>query len=110
MTKETNRTSIKFASDFVTKKEPFTASNTFGKWVKDLYVVYSYGYHYPMFVWDDIAQAWFENITKSTRSTEKQKVHLRPNAHVEYKLDTGELMQLVSAGGLFQWTVEKARG
>ena len=109
MSKETNRTNNKYADDFVNKKEPFTASNTFGEWVKDLYVVYSYGHHFPMFVYDQTVDTWFENITKSTRSTNKQRGQLRPNDSVGYKLETDELKQLISAGNLAQWTIEKAR-
>ena len=106
----TTRTTNKYADDFTTKREPFTASNTWGEWVKDLYVVYSYGRHFPMFVWDGTVQAWFENTDKYSRSTSKQQGQLRPNAHVEYKLETDELKGLVSAGGLAEWTIEKARG
>ena len=105
----TTRTANKYADDFTTKREPFTASNTWGEWVKDLYVVYSYGRHFPMFVYDQTADTWFENVDKYSRSTSKQQGQLRPNAHVEYKLETDELKQLVSAGGLAEWTIQKAQ-
>lgn len=103
----TTRTSNKYADEFVTKREPFKASNAWGEWVKDMYVVYSYGYHFPMFVWAD--SEWYENTDKYSRSTTKQQSQLRPHADVRYKLTTQELKQLVSAGGMAEWTIEKAR-
>ena len=103
------KTTNKWADSFVTERTPFVASNTFGEWVKDLYIVYSFGHHFPMFVWDDKAGAWFENIDKYSRTTSKQQGQLRPNAHVEYKLETEEIKGLVSAGGLAEWTIQKAQ-
>ena len=105
------RTSNKYADDCTTNREPFKASNTFGEWVKDIYAVYSYGYHFPMFVWADDGDGgvWFENTDKYSRSTSKQQGQLRPHAHIEYKLTTQELKQLVSAGSLAEWAIEKAR-
>lgn len=103
------RTINKWADSFVTKREPFVASNVFGEWVKDLYIVYSFGHHFPMFVWDNKAGAWFENTDKFSRTTSKHQGQLRPDAHVEYKLVTEEIKGLVSAGGLAEWTIYKAQ-
>jgi hypothetical protein len=101
------RTTNKYADDSVTAREPFKASNTFGEWIKEVYAVYSYGYHFPMFVWAN--GEWYENTDKYSRSTSKQQGQLRPHDEVRYKLTTDELKQLVSAGSVAEWVIEKAR-
>ena len=46
------KTSNKDARQYVQKREEFTGSNTFGRWVDDdNYVVYSWGTHFPMFAY-----------------------------------------------------------
>ena len=64
------------ASQYVTDKVEFNGSNTFGRWVTEsCYVVYSYGYHFPMYIYDG---AWYENSDKYSISTSKQQTQLRP--------------------------------
>jgi len=104
-------TSNKYASDFVTKREPFKASNTFGQWVTEgLYVVYSYGYHFPMYAYDADNHMWFENTDKFSRSTSKQQSQLRPDTRSSViQLNTSFMKILVQAGGLYGLLIEKAR-
>lgn len=102
------RTSNKYASDFVNKTEPFKASNTWGEWIGELYVVFSYGYHFPMFAYSTELNQWFENTDKYSRSTSKQQSQLRPNHRVEHYLTTSEMGQLVSARSVAEWVIRKA--
>jgi hypothetical protein len=69
---------------------PFRGSNTFaeytapqGNTLTHRYVVYSYGYHFPMFIaeWlDGQEPQWYENADKYSRSTSKQFGQLHPHA------------------------------
>ena len=59
----------------------FNGNNTFARWENSAYVVYSYGYHFPMYVWKN--SGWFENSDKYSVSTSKQQTQLRPHINLE---------------------------
>lgn len=64
---------------YVEKKIPFKNSNgqLFGRWETPLmYVVYSYGEHWPLYVWDGFD--WFENEDKYSRTTTHHRGYARP--------------------------------
>ena len=108
MTPET--TTNKYASTFVNKLEQFKASNCFGTWLTpNLYTVYSYGFHFPMYVWDANEQMWFGNKDKYSRTTSKQQQQLRPNVDNIKEFTTGQLKQLVSSGSLVEYVIQLAR-
>ena len=110
------RTTNQDAYSAVMAKEKFTASNMFAEWisrswedkVRDLYVVYSYGYHFPMWVWDDSIKEWVGNKDKYSRSTTKQQSQTRPD-NIKTWLDTDEIKRLVVCGGLAEYTMWKAQ-
>lgn len=76
------------ARRYVQDHKVFMGSNTFAEWyeqgidgTKDIvkrYVVYSYRYDFPLFVWDELAGQWFENTTKYSQTTSKHKSQLHP--------------------------------
>jgi len=70
---------------YVQSKTPFKGSNLWAEYCGDSYVVYSYGVHFPLFIYAE--GAWFENEDKyqmiGTRcnysvSTERQRQQARP--------------------------------
>lgn len=64
---------------YVEKKIPFQNSNgqLFGRWETPLmYVVYSYGPHWPLFVWDGFD--WYENEDKYSPTTSKHRTQAHP--------------------------------
>jgi hypothetical protein len=85
----------------------FKGSNTFAEtnaptetrptW---LYVVYSYGYHFPMYIaeWttDENIQ-WYENSDRYSVSTSKQQNQLRPSSPT-IKMDTETMRTLARYG------------
>jgi len=79
------------ARDFVQVCAPFKGSNTFAESISGIYVVFSYGYHFPMFVC--VNGTWYENADKFSRSTSKQQSQLHPLCPTE-KLDTATLKQI----------------
>jgi len=78
---------------YVQKRQSFTGSNLFAEHRSvgtyphsncRHYTVYSYGYHYPMFVFvPDVG--WFENEDKYSRTTSKHRSQAHPHTDT-YKL------------------------
>ena len=95
------KTSNKKAIESIKALEPFQASNMFGEWfgggVGKNYVVYSYGYHFPMYVWDSVARMWIGNKDKYSPSTSRQQSQARPD-HVSKWVDTNELISIADYG------------
>ena len=67
-----DRIANKDCRSYVERKEEFEGSNLYARKIGKLYVVYSYGEHYPMFLFRK--GWWYENIDSSSRSTERQRV------------------------------------
>jgi hypothetical protein len=86
------RVSNKNASAVVAARQEFKGSHTFGEWDGDNYVAYSYGKHFPMYVYSN--GEWFENSDKYSVSTSKQQTQLRPTYHTTPKT-TEELKQII---------------
>jgi hypothetical protein len=111
----TTYSSNKLADKYVTNREPFKGSNTWGEWIFNpnqgdgLYVVFSYGYHFPMYIWDELLGLWFANEDKYSRSTTRQQSQLRPNTPIIHYLKTNEMKDLISAGSVAEWTIAKAQ-
>jgi len=83
----------KNASRYVSDLLKFEGSNTFSEWDGEVYIVYSYGYHFPMFVY--INGNWYENSDKYSVSTSKQQTQCRPSATIKAELTTEELKFLI---------------
>ena len=88
------------ASLFTSRKQEFQGSNTFGTWGKlspngiparSVYTVYSYGYHFPMYVFK--AGIWYENGDKYSQTTSKQQNQLRPSIDGAFIVTTTEKMK-----------------
>jgi hypothetical protein len=74
------------ARPVVNSMEEFKGSNTFAVWENPVcYVVYSYGKHFPMYVFDVVADMWFGNYDKYSSSTSKHQSQLRPSGNIIYK-------------------------
>ena len=64
------KTSNKDARQYVQERKEFTGSNTFGRWVDDAYVVYSWGTHFPMFAYRR-GSGWCTQISKYVYKNDK---------------------------------------
>jgi hypothetical protein len=88
--------SNKYGAGFVKGCQIFRGSNVFGEWrSKHCYVVYSYGYHFPMYV--KLRGAWYENKDKYSRTTSKQQNQYRPDVVIVDELSTDELQAKIAA-------------
>ena len=85
---------------FVKDREPFRGSNLYGVYSlvdtdNEVYTVYSYGDHYPMFIYAN--GMWFENEDKYSRSTSKH--HGQAHPHVPTILLSTRWMQRLANNG-----------
>ncbi len=108
------RVSNNKAIDYVEKLEMFQGSNTFALWysweegAKKLYVVYSYGHHFPMYIYDSEQGKWIGNKDKYSRSTTRHQSQLRPSS-IGLWLNTDDMQNIVKWHGLVGHTINKAQ-
>lgn len=77
------RTTNRNAREYVRNGVPFKNSNgqLFGRWeTPSLYVVYSYGEHWPLFAWDGQTNEWLENWDKYSVTTSRHRTYAHPLA------------------------------
>jgi hypothetical protein len=96
------------ARSYVKKRVEFQGSNAFARELhtdhSTLYVVYSYGEHFPMFIAEtdnDNVTRWYANQDRFSMTTTKHWGQLHP--HVEYMvpMDTAR-MRVLAHGGLME--------
>lgn len=75
------QTSNQKARTFVQSKIPFKGNNTFGESRNGVYAVFSYGHHWPLFVYVD--GTWYENEGRYSRTTSKHHGQLHPHEETE---------------------------
>lgn len=99
---------------YVERRESFQGSNLWGEWNAEgsRYIVYSYGHHFPLYVWDDQVGKWFGNESKISVSTSRHRSQAMPrNAPIEWK-DQETLLELAALGvvGLVRSKISQAAG
>ena len=62
-----------------------------------LYAVYSYGFHFPMYVFDTAANQWFGNHDKHSRTTTGHQNDARPSGDIHW-MNTHDMKLLTAAG------------
>lgn len=70
------RVSNSKAKIHVQNRTPFKGSNTFSEYNNGIYIVYSYGYHWPLFIY--LNGKWYENIDKYSVTTSIHRSKLHP--------------------------------
>lgn len=73
----------------------FKGSNTYGVNSDTCYTVYSYGSHFPLFVYSKRHKVWIENKDGYSVTTAKHKSQLRPQG-VTLTASTGFLKQFIN--------------
>jgi len=66
------------AREFVKKRLVFAGNNIFSEKLAKGYVVYSYGTHYPMYVYSTITKTWYSNKDRYSVTTSKHKSQCSP--------------------------------
>jgi hypothetical protein len=62
-----------------------------------VYVIYSYGSHFPMYVYDETSQQWLGNSDKYSRTTSTHQSKYRPSEVAKW-FDTTTLKDIISYG------------
>lgn len=109
---KTIRSSNKNIRKHIDDKEVVRGNNIFAEYTprnSNLYVVYSYGYHFPMYVYDTQVNKWFANSDRYSVSTSKQQSQARPSQPIELDLTTDEMMTFLRMGSYKEWTIHKAQ-
>ena len=71
---------------FVQDRKAFQNSNgqLYAKWeTPDLYVVYSYGDHWPLFMWAGRTDTWYQNADKFSPTTSRHRTYAHPYEETE---------------------------
>lgn len=105
------KTSNRECSTYVNKCEPFNANNIFAENVFDgnhLYVVYSYGVHFPMYIYDYGLKVWVGNSDRYSVTTSKHMSQARPRFEIEQWLTTDDMRSLIANNGIVNYTIKKA--
>jgi hypothetical protein len=63
----------------------------------EVYVIYSYGFHFPMYVYDETTQQWLGNSSKYSRTTSSHQSKYRPSVVAKW-FDTTTLEDIVRHG------------
>lgn len=84
------------AREFVTECLPFRGNNTYGRTLFDgSYAAFSYGEHWPLYLWWRGGGQWFANTGSYSRTTSKHAGQLRPRDANCVPLPTTVLLALV---------------
>lgn len=105
------RIANKAAASMVANRRPFEGSNMFAREVfldaSDLYVVYSYGVHFPMYIAETDHETkttrWYANTNKYSRSTTRHQSQSHPPYDIQTIPMEHEAMLVLARGGLMEY-------
>jgi|TARA_B110000259_G_scaffold158910_1_gene181636 hypothetical protein len=77
-----------------------------------LYIVYSYGYHFPIVMYDYTCERWYMNMDKNSSSTNKHRTLIQQSFAKHYMSaiasDTEEMTGIDNYGSTASWVIKKA--
>jgi hypothetical protein len=79
----------------VENRVPFKGSHLFGEWQGKVYVVYSYGYHFPIYAYK--SGQWYRNTDKYSVSTSRHQSQARPCTDHWLEYNTVELQTIIAS-------------
>lgn len=102
-------------SDFTTHQRTFKTNNktVYAEYKHnrnandDLYIVYSYGEHFPMYIYDSEVEMWFGNEDSYSPSTSKHQTLARPDVDDMTMLPTDALVDMTVLGGYRNYCAER---
>jgi len=71
-----------------------------------VYVVYSYGGHFPMYVYDEQVQKWFGHTKKYSKTTSRHQAICQPNENIQW-VSLDEVIGIVDYRGVTNWLIHK---
>jgi hypothetical protein len=97
-----HKTTVAECRQYVERKTPFTTTNgqLFGMWcASGVYAVFSYGQHWPLFIFEPETKQWFANEDKYGTTTSKHYGKAHPYYQgVPHYLTCEQMKQLVANG------------
>lgn len=91
--------------DYVEKRMPFVASNLYAEWVYPrgkeepaMYVVYSWGKHFPLYIWEPVERCWLKNISSTTNSSNQHRYDASLANETYMPLDTDTMIDITDRG------------
>ena len=112
------RVSNNKARDYVNGFKEFQGSNMQGRWLglgngreypHDVYVVFSYGSHFPMYIYDAREQKWIGNKDKYSRSTTRHQSQGRPSGEIHVWYNTDDMKEVIWHGGIVGFLINKVQ-
>lgn len=94
------------ARECVDNLTPFRGSNLWGEWSGldadglGRFVVYSYRYTFPLYVYDQIADQWYENHTQFSSTTTRHRTQCRPTGVTPIQLGVRDMEIVARHGGV----------
>lgn len=90
------KTSNSNCRQYVQRRQEFQGSNLFGQQYNGVYVVYSYGYHWPLHAYVESEDQWYANYSKRSMTTTKHATLAHPCPDRPcVNLDKRQLEQLI---------------
>jgi len=92
------------AGRYAAEKKPFLSHNKtlMGDWESGtLYVVHSYGRHFPIYIYDKSVDMWFANTNTASSTTSRHKTHAFPSGlphHDITWLGLDDMHKIIRAG------------
>lgn len=78
----------------------------FAQWERGLYVVYAYGGHYPMYIYEPEIDKWYANEDKYSITTSRLKYRAHPG-RIDESLDTRNMQHILSQGSTYERVKQK---
>lgn len=77
-----------------------------------LYIVYSYGYHFPLVIYDFTCERWYMNMDKYSNTTSEHQLIIQRSFAMHYMSaiasDTEEMSGIDNYGSTAHWVMHKA--
>lgn len=91
-----------------------TNNTCYGEWAShifatNLYIVYSYGRHFPIYIWDDEALCWYGNSSKYSNTTTRHQNNARPTPqHGDIIwVETDRMLDIINSGGTVNFVARR---
>lgn len=96
--------SYKQIEQLLSARKEFDGNSMFGRWVNDnLYAVFSWGSHWPLYVYCKESNRRLANFEKYSSSTSRHARIVRNNVHVDSEVGVEQLKSIISAGSVSKW-------
>ena len=107
---------LKEMGSMVEARMPFKGNSVFASWVGDLYCVFSYGQHFPMYIFDAKSCVygvngevlskglWLGNTDKYSTTTSRHQSKCRPR-EIHKHLNTEQMKDVIHEGSFVRHVV-----